>query len=130
MVKWAHFRGAALARSLLVVDEVHASDAYMAEVSALSPPHSHLELGGHALLMSATLGIGGARCLRDRRELVGDAVTELAAAKRVAYPVLTLSDLGAKHDFRVFEATGYKQECGDVHHAHSSGTGSNRGSRR
>ena len=55
MVKWAHFRGAALARSLLVVDEVHASDAYMAEVLR-SVLHSHLELGGHALLMSATLG--------------------------------------------------------------------------
>ena len=28
--KWAHLRGALLSRSLLVVDEVHASDAYMA----------------------------------------------------------------------------------------------------
>ena len=107
MVKWAHFRGAALARSLLVVDEVHASDAYMAEVLR-SVLHSHLELGGHALLMSATLGseardaFATAGTRRRRR-------TELAAAKRVAYPVLTLSDLGAKHDFRVFEATGYSR---------------------
>ena len=54
-VKWAHLRAAALSRSLLVVDEVHASDAYMTElVSAVL--RGHLQLGGHALLMSATLG--------------------------------------------------------------------------
>ena len=54
-VKWAHFRGASLSRSLLVVDEVHASDAYMTTVlqGVLA---SHWALGGHALLMSATLG--------------------------------------------------------------------------
>ena len=58
--------------------------------------------------MSATLGseardaFATAGTRRRRR-------TELAAAKRVAYPVLTLSDLGAKHDFRVFEATGYSR---------------------
>ena len=33
-VKWAHLRGAALSRSLLVVDEVHASDTYMTELLA------------------------------------------------------------------------------------------------
>lgn len=54
-VKWAHFRGSALARSLLVVDEVHASDAYMTEL-LLGVLRSHLALGGHAVLMSATLG--------------------------------------------------------------------------
>ena len=31
-VKWAHFRAASLSRSLLVVDEVHASDDYMTEL--------------------------------------------------------------------------------------------------
>ncbi|MXZ72929.1 MAG: CRISPR-associated helicase Cas3' [Acidobacteria bacterium] len=54
-VKWAHFRAAALSRSLLVVDEVHASDAYMTEL-LLGAMKGHLALGGHALLMSATLG--------------------------------------------------------------------------
>lgn len=54
-VKHAHLRGTALARSLLVVDEVHASDVYMTTiVSALLK--AHLAVGGHALLMSATLG--------------------------------------------------------------------------
>lgn len=54
-VKHAHLRGAALARSLLVIDEVHASDAYMTGIQTRLLDH-HLERGGHALLMSATLG--------------------------------------------------------------------------
>ena len=54
-VKNAHMRAAGLARNLLVVDEVHASDAYMSEVLA-AVLDAHLGAGGHALLMSATLG--------------------------------------------------------------------------
>ena len=56
-VKHAHMRGSALSRSLLVVDEVHASDAYM-NVILKSLLDAHLAVGGHALLMSATLGAG------------------------------------------------------------------------
>jgi CRISPR-associated endonuclease/helicase Cas3 len=40
---------------LLVIDEVHASDAYMSEIVARLVDE-HLALGGYALLMSATLG--------------------------------------------------------------------------
>ena len=54
-VKHAHMRAAALSRSLLVIDEVHASDAYMNAI-ARRLVRDHLALGGHALLMSATLG--------------------------------------------------------------------------
>ena len=54
-VKHAHLRGAALSRSLLVVDEVHASDRYMTEVQA-HLLRMHLGRRGHAMLMSATLG--------------------------------------------------------------------------
>ncbi len=54
-VKNAHMRASGLARNLLVVDEVHASDAYMSEVLA-AVLDAHLGAGGHALLMSATLG--------------------------------------------------------------------------
>ena len=54
-VKNAHLRASALAQNLLVVDEVHASDAYMSEVLA-GVLDAHLDSGGHALLMSATLG--------------------------------------------------------------------------
>ncbi len=54
-VKNAHMRSVGLARNLLVVDEVHASDTYMSEVLA-AVLDAHLDAGGHALLMSATLG--------------------------------------------------------------------------
>lgn len=54
-VSHAHMRGAALLRHFLVVDEVHASDVYM---TALMDRvlDQHLHAGGHALMMSATLG--------------------------------------------------------------------------
>lgn len=54
-VSHAHLRHAVLARSLLVVDEVHASDAYMT-VLLERLLKAHLNCGGHALLLSATLG--------------------------------------------------------------------------
>jgi len=54
-VKYAHLRGSSLSRALLVIDEVHASDPYMTETQ-LAMVQAHLALGGHALLMSATLG--------------------------------------------------------------------------
>lgn len=54
-VKHAHLRAASLARSLLVIDEVHASDRYMTE-AIRHLLKMHLDNGGHALLMSATLG--------------------------------------------------------------------------
>ena len=55
MVKHAHLRGSALSRSLLVIDEVHASDAYMTAILA-DLLNAHLAVGGYAMLMSATLG--------------------------------------------------------------------------
>ena len=54
-VRHAHLRYATLARSLLVVDEVHASDAYMT-VLLEQLLKAHLDSGGHAILLSATLG--------------------------------------------------------------------------
>lgn len=66
-VKHAHLRGAALARNLLVIDEVHASDRYMTEVQA-HLLDLHLGRGGHAMLMSATLGASArARWIGGRR---------------------------------------------------------------
>lgn len=53
-VRHCHLRAAAIQRSLLVIDEVHASDSYMTRLT-----NSLLEmfsrLGGQVLLMSATL---------------------------------------------------------------------------
>lgn len=54
-VRHAHMRHALLARSLLVVDEVHASDAYMT-VLLEKLLEAHLKTGGQAMLLSATLG--------------------------------------------------------------------------
>lgn len=59
-LKHAHLRSVCLDRSLLVVDEVHASDVYMRQLLKSLLDH-HLGLGGHALLLSATLG-SVARC--------------------------------------------------------------------
>ena len=54
-VRHSHMRAACLARNLLVVDEVHASDPYMSVIlEALL--NAHVGAGGYALLMSATLG--------------------------------------------------------------------------
>jgi CRISPR-associated endonuclease/helicase Cas3 len=66
-VKHAHLRAAALSRSLLVIDEVHASDRYMTEVQS-HLLDIHLRRGGHAMLMSATLGSSArTRWLKGRR---------------------------------------------------------------
>lgn len=63
-VKHAPFRAAALARGLLVVDEVHASDAYMGRLLERLLDN-HVAAGGRALLLSATLGATArARLLR------------------------------------------------------------------
>ncbi len=54
-VRHSHMRAACLARNLLIVDEVHASDPYM-RVIISSLLNAHVGAGGYALLMSATLG--------------------------------------------------------------------------
>ena len=90
-VKWAHFRGSAMARSLLVVDEIHASDAYMTEVLR-GVLRSHLEIGGHALLMSATLGSEARDALMYASATARQPTTGLREAKVVHYPVLALAD--------------------------------------
>ncbi len=108
-VKWAHFRGSALSRSLLVVDEVHASDAYMTEVLR-AVLRGHLDVGGHALLMSATLGSVA------RDNLTGTWVgrrqrteTTLSEAKKVAYPTLAQCGHGRPARFERFESVDYKR---------------------
>ncbi|AWK85350.1 CRISPR-associated helicase Cas3' [Azospirillum thermophilum] len=81
-VKHAHLRGACLSRCLLVIDEVHASDRYMAEIQA-KLLENHLGVGGHALLMSATLG-SWART----RWLGGRGAPDFATAVAAPYPAV------------------------------------------
>ena len=80
-VKHAPMRAAALSRSLLVIDEVHASDSYM---NAVARPlvEAHLALGGHALLMSATLG-SAQRCA-----WLGTPPPDMEAAIDAPYPAI------------------------------------------
>ena len=84
-VKHAPVRAAALARSLLVVDEVHASDAYMGAVLRQLLAN-HREAGGHALLLSATLGADA------RARLLGQDLPDVETATAVPYPALAGSD--------------------------------------
>lgn len=80
-VKHAPLRATALSRSLLVIDEVHASDAYMNAI-ARSLVAGHVALGGHALLMSATLGSG------QRAAWLRQAAPAREAAEVVPYPAI------------------------------------------
>ncbi len=94
-VPHAHMRGAALQRSLLVVDEVHSSDAYMTRLTC-----GLLDLfaraGGYVLLMSATLGAQTRteyrnRWNRARRRSTGRPlqVPSLKESVELCYPLLS-----------------------------------------
>lgn len=80
-IKHAHMRGAMLSRSLLVIDEVHASDSWMTSIQQ-ELVASHRALGGHALLMSATLGAAA------RAAWLGKPLPEPDAAARAPYPAV------------------------------------------
>lgn len=85
----AHLRSVCLDRSLLVVDEVHASDLYMSRLLRSLLAH-HLGVGGYAMLLSATLG---SRALNDYIQLTGpdSMLPDLQTATKAPYPSLTLS---------------------------------------
>jgi CRISPR-associated endonuclease/helicase Cas3 len=104
-VKHAHLRAAALSRSLLVIDEVHASDRYMVEVQRRLLD-AHLALGGYAMLMSATLGSNArSRWLCRQRHPVG--LEDLETAKRRPYPAVWSSS--SKAPFAVAQDGRCKQ---------------------
>ena len=85
----SHLRAASLARNLLVVDEVHASDPYM-RVILEARLNAQVDAGGYALLMSATLGSAARRqwLLRPKRasELPNQPLDEAIAT---AYPAVS-----------------------------------------
>lgn len=99
LVPHAHMRAAALQRSLLVIDEVHSSDAYMSKLIYDLILWFSL-LGGHVLLMSATLGGSDRQAYLDawRRSkqagLMGFKRPSLSfdEAWRCAYPLLSTPD--------------------------------------
>lgn len=85
-VRHAHLRSVCLDRHLLVVDEVHASDPYMREILA-QLLHGHCARGGHAMLLSATLGESA------RVHLMRDTELPLKQVRSRDYPLV--STLGA-----------------------------------
>lgn len=89
MVRHAHLRATALLRHLLVVDEVHASDAYMNRILE-EVLERHIAAGGHAVLLSATLG-GEARTrlLAPRSRAVAPSLGE---AVDTPYPLVSHRD--------------------------------------
>ena len=95
-VRHAHMRHALLARSLLVADEVHASDAYMT-VLLERLLQAHIKTGGHAMLLSATLGATA----RTRYLNIGYAkkITQptLTDACAVSYPAVSSRDASGVH---------------------------------
>lgn len=88
-IKHAHLRHAMLSRSLLVVDEVHASDAYMtALLDRLL--HAHVACDGHALLLSATLGaVARTKYLNIGSANHNSPPMTLAEAMAVPYPAIS-----------------------------------------
>jgi CRISPR-associated endonuclease/helicase Cas3 len=94
-VSHAHMRASTLLRQFLVVDEVHASDAYMNRILE-EVLRFHLAAGGHAFLMSATLGTH----VRSRLERAalgphGSASPSLSQSLDVPYPAVHHASRGA-----------------------------------
>ncbi|MCF8005518.1 MAG: CRISPR-associated helicase Cas3' [Chromatiaceae bacterium] len=86
-VRHAHLRHALLARSLLVVDEVHASDPYMTALLERLL-QAHLGCGGHALLLSATLGASARTRYLSLGAPIKTALPVFDAACQTPYPAL------------------------------------------
>lgn len=84
----AHLRAGCLARSLLVVDEVHASDPYMRRLLA-ALLRLHLQRGGYALLLSATLGVSCREQLLHPERRIQEDSNPIADAIAAAYPAIT-----------------------------------------
>ncbi len=109
-VRHAHMRAACLARNLLVVDEVHASDAYMTRIiKALLD--AHCEAGGYALLMSATLGSVARRQWLSTRQRRSDDAPPLEVAIDASYPAVSAFSRGGDAPAGVGENAQEKAVC-------------------
>lgn len=90
----AHLRSTSLLRHLLIVDEVHASDAYMNRLLESVLAH-HFEAGGQALLMSATLGTTVRHRFEQLLRRSRSAVPKLSETVTLAYPSVRVT---TKHE--------------------------------
>lgn len=87
----AHLRSVCLDRSLLVVDEVHASDVYMSGLLEFLLDH-HLGIGGRAMLLSATLGARARHRYATKGTRSEPLLPDLDTAQTTPYPAITLAD--------------------------------------
>jgi len=96
--KHAHLRATGLLGKLLVIDEVHASDAYMTRLT-LELLHRHHAIGGHALLLSATLGASARAALLTAPgtpALRGKQPPDLEQAIDLPYPCVSRAEEGCE----------------------------------
>ena len=102
-VKHAHMRAACLARNLLIVDEVHASDPYM-RIILKALLDAQLGAGGYVILMSATLGsVARYHWTSTTRSPVSTHAISLNEAIQVPYPAITTLDAGSENNLAVGE---------------------------
>jgi CRISPR-associated endonuclease/helicase Cas3 len=111
-VSHAHLRSTALLRHLLVVDEVHASDAYMTRIVEEVLDH-HLAAGGHALLMSATLGAAAGGRFFFPAGLLSWHTPPPAAAVAQPYPLVSFRQ-GAHAHHGVVRAGGMQPKAVEI----------------
>ncbi len=95
----AHLRATSLQRHLLVVDEVHASDAYMNRLLEVVLER-HTATGGHALLMSATLGSSA------RTRLLREDPVELVMSVGTPYPAVHHKNRGGRSECHAVRRDG------------------------
>ena len=86
-VPHTHLRASLLLRSLLIVDEVHASDAYMNSILRLII-NRQLKAGGHVLLMSATLGSSSKHMFESN--FYTDKMPSLEKSIKEPFPLITV----------------------------------------
>lgn len=106
----AHLRATALLRHLLVVDEVHASDTYMNRILE-EVLRFHVAAGGHAFLMSATLGSHVRNRLQEAAlrlapPSIARSDTTLASGLATPYPVVHHAARGAPSEVTAVCAPG------------------------
>ena len=97
-IRHAHLRATGLLGKLLVIDEVHASDAYMTRLT-LELLHRHHAIGGHALLLSATLGASARAALLTAPgtpTLRGKEPPDLEQAIALPYPCVSRAEDGCE----------------------------------
>ena len=95
-VNHSHMRATALLRSLLVIDEVHASDHYMTQLTRALLRHHCKQAGGHALLMSATLGASAQSRLLKAVSVQDAELEPLKACVARHYPIVSCAVPGER----------------------------------